>query len=74
VWPVTPPAAGHGEGAAGAAPLAPGELLALRDRVLVGTATVPVELSDVQQHGKRRMSAADWARGLRLGSQRAVLG
>jgi len=67
VWPVTP-------AGADADRLEPGELRALRDRVLVGSATVPVELGDVQQHGKRRMGAADWARGLRLGSQPAVLG
>lgn len=74
VWPVTPRGPGHPESGAGAAPLEPGELRTQRDRVLVGTATVPVELGDVQQHGKRRMLAADWARGLRLGAHPAVLG
>jgi methionyl-tRNA formyltransferase len=54
--------------------LAPGEVHALRDRVLVGTATVPVSLGDVQPHGKRRMSAADWARGARLGGRPATVG
>jgi methionyl-tRNA formyltransferase len=53
---------------------APGELRALRDRVVVGTATAPVELGEVQQDGKRRLPAADWARGLRPGSQPAILG
>ena len=48
-----------------AGPLAPGELRLLRTSVLVGTATSPVELGDVQAPGKRRMKAADWARGLR---------
>jgi methionyl-tRNA formyltransferase len=43
-------------------------------RVLVGTGTQPVQLGDVQPHGKRRMSAADWARGLRLDASGAVLG
>ena len=33
-------------------------------RVLVGTGTVPVELSEVQLEGKRRMPAVDWARGI----------
>ena len=33
--------------------------------MLAGTATTPVELGDVQPPGKRRMKAADWARGLR---------
>jgi methionyl-tRNA formyltransferase len=54
--------------------LVPGELLVLRDQVLVGTATGPVRLGDVQPGGKRRMPAADWARGLRLPGGRAVLG
>ena len=47
------------------APLRPGELRASRSGVLAGTATHPVELGDVQQAGKRRMTAAEWARGLR---------
>jgi methionyl-tRNA formyltransferase len=59
---------------AGTDPLAVGEVRALRDRVLVGTATRPVILGDVQPHGKRRMPAADWARGVRLGARPAVLG
>jgi methionyl-tRNA formyltransferase len=55
------------------ASLAPGQVRALRDGVLVGTATVPVMLGDVQPHGRRRMPAADWARGARL-SGHAELG
>jgi hypothetical protein len=39
--------------------------------VLAGTATHPVELGDVQQGGKRRMPATEWARGLRLGAPAA---
>ena len=74
VWPVAPRGNGHGERGADAGPLAAGELRMLRDRVLVGTATAPVELGDVQQHGKRRMPAADWARGLRPGTHPAALG
>jgi methionyl-tRNA formyltransferase len=74
VWPVTPTGAGDRQRGGDAGPLAAGELRTLRDRVLVGTATVPVELSEVQQHGKRRMPAADWARGLRLAGRPAVLG
>ncbi|NUT39402.1 MAG: methionyl-tRNA formyltransferase [Thermoactinospora sp.] len=46
--------------------LAPGEILASKKSVLVGTATHPVELSDVQAQGKRVMSAVEWARGVRL--------
>jgi methionyl-tRNA formyltransferase len=50
-------------GAASAA-LAPGQLRLERAAVYVGTGTVPVRLGDVQPQGKRRMPAADWARGL----------
>lgn len=46
--------------------LAPGELLVERRRVLVGTATEPVALGDVQAPGKKRMAATDWARGARV--------
>jgi methionyl-tRNA formyltransferase len=45
---------------------APGELVVERRRVLVGTATKPVLLSDVQAQGKKRMAATDWARGTRI--------
>jgi methionyl-tRNA formyltransferase len=34
--------------------------------VFAGTAGRPVELGDVQPPGKRRMAAAEWARGLHL--------
>ncbi len=54
--------------------LKPGQLRVLGSRVLAGTGTQPVELGDVQPQGKRRMLAADWARGLRLGASGAVLG
>ncbi|MEV8442987.1 methionyl-tRNA formyltransferase [Actinosynnema sp. NPDC051121] len=47
-------------------PLAPGEIRVERKRVLVGTATEPVALGDVQAQGKKRMSATDWARGARI--------
>jgi methionyl-tRNA formyltransferase len=59
---------------AGEKPLAPGELRVVRNSVLAGTGSVPVRLGDVQPAGKRRMSAAEWARGLRLDSREAVLG
>ena len=52
--------------AAGAGPLAPGELKVTKSEVLVGTATHPVALGEVQPPGKKRMRAVDWARGLRL--------
>jgi methionyl-tRNA formyltransferase len=51
-------------GAGGQDGLAPGELRVDRASVYAGTGTVPVRLGDVQPPGKRRMPAADWARGL----------
>ena len=75
LWPVTLAAgaallAGSGAAASSGQPsaggsLAPGELRVDRNAVYVGTGTVPVRLGDVQPQGKRRMPAADWARGLR---------
>jgi methionyl-tRNA formyltransferase len=56
--PVTPADGGEG--------LAPGELLVERGRVLVGTASGPVGLGEVQAQGKKRMAATDWARGIRI--------
>jgi methionyl-tRNA formyltransferase len=47
-------------------PLAPGELAATKREVHVGTATVPVRLSEVRPHGKKQMASADWARGVRI--------
>jgi len=47
--------------------LAPGELLAQRHAVFVGTGSRPVRLGDVQAEGKRPMAASDWVRGLRSG-------
>jgi methionyl-tRNA formyltransferase len=64
VWPVAL-AAGAGL-AAGGPGLAPGQLRVDRSAVYAGTGTIPVRLGDVQPQGKRRMPAADWARGLRL--------
>jgi methionyl-tRNA formyltransferase len=52
-------------GPADAPDLAPGELLAARQDVFVGTGSRPVRLGEVQAEGKRRMTASDWARGLR---------
>lgn len=43
----------------------PGGLRVERDRVLVGTASGPVLLGDVQPPGRRAVPAADWARGAR---------
>ncbi|GAB3684692.1 methionyl-tRNA formyltransferase [Actinocorallia lasiicapitis] len=52
--------------AAGGGPLAPGELKPSKTEVLVGTATHPVALTEVQPQGKKRMPAVDWFRGLHL--------
>jgi methionyl-tRNA formyltransferase len=46
--------------------LSPGELRPGKNEVLVGTATHPVALGEVQPQGKRRMGAADWVRGADL--------
>ncbi|MDX6360318.1 MAG: methionyl-tRNA formyltransferase, partial [Nocardioidaceae bacterium] len=46
--------------------LPPGEMIAGKNAVVVGTGTVAVRLGEVQAVGKRPMAAADWARGLRL--------
>jgi methionyl-tRNA formyltransferase len=73
LWPVRLPA-GSELDATSLDPLGPGELGVLRNNVFAGTGTGPVQLGEVQAHGKRRMSAADWARGLRLDGRRAVLG
>ena len=51
----------------------PGELVIDGGRVLAGTGTAPVRLGDVQPEGKRRMPAADWARGLRSSGQAPAL-
>ncbi len=47
--------------------LPPGEVVAGKSAVVVGTGTRALRLGDVQAVGKRPMPAADWARGLRLG-------
>jgi methionyl-tRNA formyltransferase len=46
--------------------LAPGEVAATKRAVRVGTASGVLQLGAVQPHGKRPMSAADWARGVRM--------
>ena len=61
IGPVTPLRSGGPD-----AVLKPGELLVERRRVLLGTATVPVELGEVRPVGKRAMPASDWARGARI--------
>ncbi|MCP9272789.1 methionyl-tRNA formyltransferase [Mycolicibacterium arenosum] len=46
--------------------LPPGRIRVERRDVLVGTATTPVRLGQVQPPGKKLMAASDWARGARL--------
>lgn len=46
--------------------LPPGAVAATRDSVVVGTATAPVALDQVQPEGKPMMAALDWVRGARL--------
>jgi methionyl-tRNA formyltransferase len=46
--------------------LPPGEIVAGKSAVVVGTGTAALRLGEVQPVGKRPMSAADWARGARL--------
>ncbi len=48
------------------AALPPGELMAAKNRVLVGTATHPVLLGEVRAVGRKQMPAGDWARGVRV--------
>jgi methionyl-tRNA formyltransferase len=78
VWPVTGAAGQRPAGSGLADPgladpaspgpagpeLGPGDLRVSATAVLVGTGTTPVRLGDVQPEGKRRMQAADWARGI----------
>ncbi|SFE64306.1 methionyl-tRNA formyltransferase [Actinacidiphila alni] len=48
--------------------LAPGELGVAKNAVHVGTGSHAVLLGEVQPQGKKRMAAADWARGVRIAS------
>ena len=50
-------------------PLAPGQFRVEKSVVMVGTASTPVQLGQVQPPGKKAMAAADWLRGARLGDQ-----
>jgi methionyl-tRNA formyltransferase len=74
--PVTEAAPGEpgtsGPGVGDTPRLGPGELRADRSGVLAGTGTGPVRLGEVQPAGKRRMTAGEWARGLRLGPRESV--
>ncbi len=46
--------------------LRPGQLVADKKHVWVGTSTAALELRRVKPQGKKSMNAADWARGARL--------
>jgi methionyl-tRNA formyltransferase len=46
--------------------LEPGEIAVGKNHVLVGTGSSAVRLGEVKAFGKKLMSAADWARGVRL--------
>ncbi len=50
-------------------PLPPGHLAITKREVHVGTGTHPVRLGEIRPFGKRPMPAADWARGVRLGTE-----
>ena len=81
LWPVTltPPSVPvdpQGAAAEGSpeVSLGPGQLRVERAAVSVGTGTTAVRLGDVQPPGKRRMPAADWARGLHADATALGLG
>ncbi len=57
-----------------AAGLTPGEVLATKRSVHVGTSSVPVTLGEVTPQGKKAMPAADWARGVRPNPQERLGG
>lgn len=56
---------------AGGGALAPGEILATKRAVHVGTAAGAVTLGEVRPQGKKPMAAADWARGVRIDAHEA---
>ncbi len=67
LWPLGAGPPGQGASAPGPpSALRPGQLWVGKAAVFAGTATRPVELGDVQPPGKRRMSAAEWARGMHV--------
>jgi methionyl-tRNA formyltransferase len=47
-------------------PLPAGRLAVTKNAVHVGTGTARVRLGDVTPKGRRKMAAADWARGARV--------
>jgi methionyl-tRNA formyltransferase len=66
IFPVTP--------IPGVTDLAPGRIVLDKRGMLVGTGSGhTVRLADVQPQGKRRMPAADWARGLRFTGEESFI-
>jgi methionyl-tRNA formyltransferase len=53
--------------------LAPGRLRVTKNEVAVGTATFDIALGEVRPHGKKPMPAADWARGVRINADEALV-
>jgi methionyl-tRNA formyltransferase len=53
--------------------LAPGRIAVGKSEVRVGTTTTDVVLGEVQAVGKKRMPAADWARGTTFDDEPAFL-
>lgn len=49
--------------------LKPGEIAVDKSEVRIGTGTTDLVLGEVQPHGKKRMSAADWGRGAKLSDE-----
>jgi len=47
----------------GASPGAPGEVIAVREGIIVSSGDVPVCIRDVQPSGRNRMRSSEWARG-----------
>ena len=66
VGPVTLTADDALDGRDGSATPAPGEIVATKRAVHVGTASGVVTLGEVRPQGKKPMAAADWARGVRI--------
>ncbi|WAX81078.1 methionyl-tRNA formyltransferase [Streptomyces sp. KMM 9044] len=60
--------------APGRTDLAPGRLATGKNNVYVGTGSHAMELLWVQAQGKKPMRAADWARGVRIGTEETVGG
>lgn len=58
------PVALVGSGSISVGSILPGEIVVDSKKVLVGTLTLPVELTTVTPQGRKTMAASDWIRGL----------